>query len=386
MNDYITHETITALISTTDADCVSLFMPTHPIGTEAQQDPIRLRNLLDRAEETLRAAGHTAKGVEERLAPARQLLEDRVFWQNQAEGLALFMSRNETQQFRLPIGVEESVVVADHFHIKPLLPLLTGDRRFFILALSQQHLRLYEATRTTMTEVDLADIPTSVKEALPYDDPERQLQFHTGTGAQGDGGRAAVFHGHNVGGSDDEKDALRRFFQKVDDGLMNLLGTDPAPMVIAGVEYVAALYKDVSSFPHHLEQNITGNPEALTADALHDRAWELVEPTLEAMQERALSRYATLSAQGRASAELDTVVQAAYTGRIDTAFVNLDQQIWGVVDPTTYELRIDDEPSAANEDLIDQVARQTFAHGGQVYALSAEKVPDNAAAAAFFRY
>jgi hypothetical protein len=225
-----------------------------------------------------------------------------------------------------------------------------------------------------------------VTEALPYDDPERQLQYHTGTGAQSDGGRAAIFHGHNVGGSDDEKDALRRFFQKIDDGLMNLLGTDRAPMVIAGVEYVAALYKDVSSYPHHLEQNITGNPDALTADALHDRAWELVEPTLEATQARALSRYETLSAQGQASAELGAVVQAACTGRVDTAFVNLDQQIWGVVDQTSYDLSIDDESTAANEDLIDLVARQTFAHGGQVYALSAEKMPDNAAVAAFFRY
>jgi hypothetical protein len=386
MNDHITLEIIMALINTTDADCISLYMPTHPIGTETQQDPIRLRNLLDQAEEKLRAAGYAKMGVEERLASARQLLDDRLFWQNQAEGLALFLSSDGTQQFRLPIGVEELVVVADHFHIKPLLPLMTGDRRFYVLALSQQHLRLYEATRTTMTEVDLADIPTSVNEALPYDDLERQLQYHTGSGSQGDGGRAAIFHGHNVGGSDDKKDALRRFFQQVDAGLMDLLGTDRAPLVIAGVDYVAALYKMVSSYPQHLEQDVTGNPDALSDDDLHDQAWEIVAPTLEAAQTRALSKYGALLAQDQASAKLDLVLQAACTGRVNTAFVNLDRQIWGVMDETSYSLRVDDEPTAENEDLIDLAARQTLAHGGEVYALSSEEMPDNAAVAAFFRY
>ena len=39
--------------------CVSIYLPTHRAGSDIQQDPIRLKNLLRRAEESLRAKLYT---------------------------------------------------------------------------------------------------------------------------------------------------------------------------------------------------------------------------------------------------------------------------------------------------------------------------------------
>jgi len=47
--------------------------------------------------------------------------------------------------------------------------------------------------------VELEDVPQSIAEALRYDDPEKSLQFHTGTSGGGNGERAAMFHGQGIG-------------------------------------------------------------------------------------------------------------------------------------------------------------------------------------------
>lgn len=72
----------------------------------------------------------------------------------------------------------------------PLLPLLSGDGRFYILALSQNELRLLQATRYSVSEVDLEGVPESLSTALRYDVPEESLQWHT-SGRAGTAGKRA---------------------------------------------------------------------------------------------------------------------------------------------------------------------------------------------------
>ena len=200
------------LIEEPEGLCVSIFLPTHRAGAQTQQDPIRLKNLLREAEEQLLAKELRAPEAEELLRPARELLDDSVFWRHQSDGLAAFLSAGVFRYYRLPPNFEDLVIVADRFHLKPLLPLLTGDGEFYVLALSQNEVRLLRATRHSVSEVELEDVPESLADTLRYDDQEKQLQFHTGT-AGGRGGRAAIFHGHEP---DDPKDNILRYFRQID--------------------------------------------------------------------------------------------------------------------------------------------------------------------------
>ena len=68
-----------------------------------------------------------------------------------------------------------------------------GDGAFFVLALSQGSVRLFEGSRDGIRELDLADIPTSLRDAVGYDYEQRSLQFHTGAGA---GDWAAAWKGN----------------------------------------------------------------------------------------------------------------------------------------------------------------------------------------------
>lgn len=317
--------------------CVSIFMPTHRAGPEIQQDPIRLKNLLGEAQERLIAGGLRDPEARGLLKPAQELLEHAGFWRQQSDGLAIFVSRDIFRPFRLPLDFEELVVVAERFHIKPLLPLLSGDGRFYILALSQNEVRLLQGTRYSVGQVDLEKVPESLAEALKWDDPERRLQWHTRTGTTTDGTRAAIFHGHGVASADDPKDYIRRYFRQIDDGVSDLLRDERAPLVLAGVDYILPLYREANKYQRLSEEGITGNPEELSASELHRQAWAIVQPYLQRERKEAAAQYQRLAGAESelASNEVQEIVPAAYHGRVEILFVALGFQQWGSLDVDT---------------------------------------------------
>jgi len=251
--------------------CVSIYLPTHPTGRAQQQDPIRLKNLLSQANEQLEGLGMRPPEIENFLSPVWEIQKDKGFWQHQRQGLAIFTTNEIVEAFRLPIKCEQLLVIAKNYHLKPLLPLISGDEYFYILALSQNKIRLLHASRHDIAEVDLENTPTSLKEALWFDDPERQLQFHTGTATPGTGMRSSIYHGHGIP-DNDSKTKLLRYFQRVDRGVMNLLNDEQDPLVLAGVDYLFPIYKEASQYSNLIDEAIKGNPDELSATNLHQKA------------------------------------------------------------------------------------------------------------------
>ena len=174
--------------------CVSVFLPTHRAGPEVQQAPIRLKNLLRQATDALKSDGVRAPEIDRLLAPLRRLLDDRLFWQYQSDGLALFSRPGWWRSFRVPLDLPELAVVDDRFQVSPLLPLLDGDGHFFVLALSQNRIRLLEGTRDRVEEVELPGVPLGVRDALQGEEIQQQLQLYLAD--RGGVGAGGVYHGH----------------------------------------------------------------------------------------------------------------------------------------------------------------------------------------------
>jgi hypothetical protein len=298
----------------------------------------------------------------------------------------IFLSADTSRHYRLPVGFEELLVVAERFHIKPLLPLLSGDGRFYVLAISQNEVRLLQATRYSVDEVDLEGVPTSLAVALRFDDPEKRLQFHTATRTPGSkGGRPAMFHGHGVSVNDAKTDLLR-YFHKVDAGLCELLRGEQVPLVLAGVDYLLPLYQEANTYPHLVGEGIAGNPEDISAKELHRQAWAIVQPHFLLTQEEAAARYNQLVDTEQASSELERIVPAAYHARVDTLFVALGVERWGTFDLKSNTIRLQERTEAGADDLLDFAAVETLLNGGTVYALDQDQMPGGAPLAAVFRY
>ncbi len=372
------------LVSSPAQPCVSIYMPTHRVGAETREGPIRLKNLAREAERQLTGAGLPPRQATGLLRPVEALLEDTLFWSYRSDGLALFSSAELFRCYSVPVALNELVVASKRFHVKPLLQLLTGDGRFYVLALSQNKVRLLEATRHLVQEVDLEGVPQSLDEALRYDDKEQQLQFHT-PAPVGRGEQAAVYHGQGAG-IDDAKNDILRFFRQVDQGLGRWLKKENAPLVLAGVEYLLPIYREASTLQHLIDQGISGNPEGLSPEELRDRAWAVVEPRFLKARQDAVDRYRQLAGTERASGKLARVVPAAYRGTVEYLFVAVGVQRWGVFDVGTSRVRSHQRPKPGDEDLLDFAAVHTLLRGGTVYAVDPGEVPEDAPLAAVFRY
>lgn len=380
------------LLEYQDLPCLSLFMPAERAGSESQQNPIRFKNLLTQAETHLAEIGLRTPEIHRFLEPAQeQLLNDSLFWQRQSNGLAVFLGPDLFRYYRLPLVLEEKVIVGPRFYIKPTLPLFKNAGHFYILALSQNELRLLEGTKYRVDVVELAGLPASLAEVLKWDDPQRQLQQHSISGGrQGSerGREPMAFHGHGVG-TDDEKTNIVRYFQRVDRAVSDFLAEERAPLLLAGVEYLFPLYREANSYPHLLEQGIPGNPEELSEKTLHARAWEVVRPLFQKEEEEAVARYRQEAGRqsGRASADIREIVPAAYSGRVEQLFVRDAAEIWGKYDLANNRVEAYQERTPQSEDLLNTAALYTIQKDGTIYVVGESEMPDpSSPVAALFRY
>jgi len=386
--DLLSRSQLKALVDAPKSPCVSLYMPTVKMSEQTQQNPIRFRNLWGQIEDRLEEMGIRPAEAESWLQPMKAL-DTADFWEHQDRGLAIFASPNQFRYYRVPVEFEELVVIGDEFHLKPLMPLVTNNGRFYILALSKHQVRLLEATRDRVRDIDLEGIPTSIEEALKYDTPQEDLQQHTATPNvnAGGGDRPAMFHGQGVGTSDDKTEILR-FFQQVDRGIYDRLGDDTAPLILAGVEYLHPIYKEANSYPHIFHEGLTGNPDLEKPEELRDRAWKIVEPYFQKSYHEAVQRYQETSANApdRTFDRVEDIVPAAYYKRLDALFVPLEKHCWGQFDSQQNRVETHDEPQPDDTDLFDMAAVYTFINGGEVYTVNEEEVPNESQLAAIARY
>jgi len=366
--------------------CVSIYMPTHRAGTEIKQDPIRLKNLLGRAEQALAEAGLSGSEAHQRLGPAYELVEDLPFWQHQERGLALFLDGTEAETLRLDLELPEQVMVHERFHVLPLLPALGSKERFDLLALSQNGWRFIEADADHARPAELQGAPESFETFTREVVPQRDLQLHTGR-ARGPG--AATFHGQGVGVDDKEhKRRLYEYCRQIDQAILRLrAGTGtPVPLLVAADKPLAAIYHDASDHPRLLEELVTGNPDHRSVESLHREALERLGDRLQEDRRQAEARYRQLRGSDRVRAGAAAVAGAACQGCIQTLFLDASDQRWGRVDPATAEAQTHPRREPGDEELLDYAAVQTLLGEGRVYALDRQRMPEEQEAAAILRY
>lgn len=380
------------LIDQPRSDCISIYVPTVEKSQEVRQNRIRFKNLLDRVEDELLEAGMEKLELQRLLQPAQDLLRDSMFWQEQDEGLAVFVSHNFFRTYKLPIAVEEQVMINDRFYLKPMLAMLYGEPEFYILALALKNVRMFKATQHSVEEVHPRDLPKDMDKALGYDNLSKDIEFRTsspqppGIGVRGS---QSVFFSGGGDAEDNRKDYILNFLRMVNKSVASYLKDLHAPLILACVEYIEPLYREANTYKHLMEKYIPGSPDAVSALELRDEAWPLVKPVFEREKSETIGRYKQLAGwkDKRATKDVDEVIKAAPFGRVEVLIVDKNAKKWGVFDAENVEVKAEDEQRPGNQDLLDFAAVQTLINGGQVYVVEPEDVPEGGSpVAAILRY
>ncbi|MEP7159637.1 MAG: hypothetical protein ABI746_00895 [Dermatophilaceae bacterium] len=362
---------------------VCLFMPTHRFGIEVAGDRLRWKSLVRAAEAALRG-DLRRPDVETLLAPAWELERDGLAWQYMSDGLAMFLSPDAQHTFRVPVRLPELVTIGDHRVVGPLLPMYGEEENFWLLAVSQRDVRLMEGTRHTVEQVDLGQMPTSLRDVV--DPPDSRTDTMARPASLAGRGGPAIFYGHGAARENLTQEDVHRFLRQVADGLGQVLAGERAPMVLVGLDALVGAFRTVNGYPHVLDDAVLRNPDDLTAEQLHTLARPIVDERIRAELAEVVDQFHALNGTGRASANPDLVSTAAEQGRVQTLFVTARPSCWDKLATEESDVvRLGVGGPAAACERVDDIVVDTLAAGGQVYMTSGPLAPGEDVAA-IFRY
>jgi hypothetical protein len=172
----------------------------------------------------------------------------------------------------------------------------------------------------------------------------------------------------------------------IDRGLHDLLKDEHAPLILAGVEYLFPIYREVNTFPHLVEEGIPGNPKGASSESLYRASLKIVSPIFEKAENDAIAQYRQSSGTGLTSADIREIVPDASHGRVGILFIAAGSRNWGVFNKESGAVELHQKPEADDENLLEIAAIQTYLNGGSVFILSPEKMPAPKDVVAVFRY
>lgn len=303
-------------LSSTSADpCVSILMPTHRSGREVQQGPIRLKNLLKRAAEKLKADGHD-DGI---LSCVASKANESDFWQHQGDGLAIYVTSDECRMFRLNRSVEEAVFVGESFFVQPLIRESNAGGEYFVLSLSWDEASLFRGGGESLSLVETNALPAKFDDLVLPRDAEKSLQntSHRSVGNTA-GTSTAMFHGQGEG--EDKINADRdQYLSLVGGEVTGEIYNTGLPLVVVATSEVIGHFEATSKL--QVDAKVDGSPCEWSADELREHAANAIAPHLKPDHGKFAERFGTAMADSKASDDLDEVIQAAKNGKVDALMV-----------------------------------------------------------------
>lgn len=340
---------------------VSIFLPSKVAGGGAIVTAGHLRDETDKAAQDLMKMGVEKDLVEQMLQPARELQTDPDFWMRQSRGLAVFAAEDFFRAVRIPLEVSLQRTVDEHFNVLPLASMLEQEGRVYVLALSKNQVRLFDATRNHIEELPLGEIPENY-DAVVGETPEQYLGFRATadgpTGFYGTGGR-----------QDSEDHFVESFLRQVGEGVAKELGTARSqPLILASVSEYLSPFRRLCPYPNVQDVMIEGNPERTRPEELRSKAWELLND-LARQEDEGIDNARSRIAAGKGSYDLGEILKAAREGRVDTVFLPKDLQRLA---------------ATGGYSLASQAVLATMNASGSVRTVA--QFPESLEAAATFRY
>ena len=387
--DIPTLEEFKALAQIKGETCVSLYLPTSPLGTSVKFNRTAFKDLAKEALSQMKEAGVDKNKIAvfeqqfDHLAGAEHDVQDEdkirklqrakpdpieLFWHYQANGLAVLTTMSLTRMFRLPNAPKPLAEVADRFHLTPLIRAMTSPHDIFVLALAEESVRLIHAFANFPPErVQVPNLPKNAEEAT------RRPSFHV---------RAPRRRLQNLEG---EKVLLQKYVRQVEHTIYNVLSQQNAPLVLAAAEPMASMFRSLNTYPRLADETIEGNPEQRTDAELEDAAIPILDRLYSRELKAVIALYDQLKPR-RATTDVSYAAHAATAGAVDQLLVDLDAVIPGLVSDLDGTVTYAASDDAETYSVVDEVARRALSTGARVLGARKEELPERAPLTAILRY
>lgn len=360
---------IRSLIGLRADACVSIYLSTTPQTQHVTASRIAFGNLAKTALEQLDTSGFDKRRralLETELAA---LGEDDAFWRLQAHSLAVLATPETVRTFRLATAISDTVEVSDRFHLKPLLRAIAFPQSAFVLALSENAVRLVEVfADTPPSPVRIPDLPKSAAAA-------------TRRASVNDRSPSGRIHG-----SEGQKVLLRQFARQVQSALRAVLSGRETPLILAATEPLASIYRAVNTYPALTLQGIAISADQMADGELASAARKVLDQHYSEEVDAAKALFQTRLGQRRATTNINEIASAATNGAVELLLVDIDQVLPGTVDDADGKVSLALAASAASYDVVDEIAGRAILTGAKFLGVRQADLPNEAPLAAILRY
>jgi hypothetical protein len=349
--------------------CISIYLRTTPLTQQSDAGRITLGNLARDAREQLEAVQFDKSRLASLMDQFDELADDGEFWRLQANSLAVLATHDRMRTFRLANELTDMAAVSDRFHLKPLLRAVTFPHSAFVLALSENAVRLVEI------HADLAAVTVNV-DGLPKD-----AASSVGKSTLND--RSAV---GRIQGSEGQNVRFRQYVRQVDAALRPVLAGRETPLILAATGRLASVFRAVNSYPNLLPGGIEDSPDRISDADLAAAARSVLDTAYQSELDDLKQLFEARVGEGRATSDLSEGARAATYGAIDTLMVDIDSMVPGVIDEQSGAISLAKTANASNYGIVDEIAGRALANGARVLGVRKADLPGGAELAAILRY
>ncbi len=373
---------------------ISIYFPTHVKGNEIAENPIRLKNALQDARQQLEDHGMEEGQIADLLSEAASKIDDHVYWRYQKPGLAVLIENGQTRFIKLPATPPELTVVAARYHVRPLVRILREGDVFHVLAVTQESTQFFDASRHSIDQASVEDMPESIERVREMTDFEDNVGYHQRSNVGPRGGQAAPsYNAQGESPEDYEEVLLEHYLRDVAKAVDQHLAHHHArgALVLAAEPRTLGRLRGFLDYGNVCEDAVQKDPKSMRPEELHAAALEIAQAHMQETSPRAksLSRLEAWAGGdpdlngGRA---LEDLIQATGEGRIEALFVSQDETVWGRIDEASGVPRIERESTAENEDLVNYLTLRVLDQGGEVFVMPDNLRGELGPMAAIYRY
>ena len=337
--------TLKKLKDSISESCITIILNTHRTSPDNKKDPLTLKNLIKEAETRLYA--DESKRDAQKLVQRLLDLESKIDHSHNLESLILFVNEEIAEYTRLPVSVEDRVVINHTFATRDLVRAMHFKTNYFVLVLSQQKTRLIEAFNDkVVSEV-----------GKPF--PIENTHFHANS-------RAEKSLAHR------QTNLIAEYFNRIDKEVNKVRGENPLPVLICSeeanyYEYLKIADQKHSIFDTYLNQNRVEEK----AHHIVDEAWKLMQKYTIDKNNARKEELKNAVNSGTFLSDVNDIWKAIPEGRIQTLFIEEDLFQPGYMEANNITLVSEEDRSKKEvvDDIYDEMIEANMNFGGDTVFL-----------------
>lgn len=373
MLEKINHNDLLRLTSVQDGPCISIYIPvmlekTMQIEYEAAvRRAIHLLSFEPREE------------LKENLI--KQLMEfkpfDHVSFESD-KGLAIFVNKHWSNYFVSRHEVPTKVVVADSFHLKPLLEELQGAHACHVLILSLDEAFLLHYAGGVSTDLHTFLFRQGQHSNSIHwkhlDESETSQIPHLKTHLRSRGLQDNQFK---------RKSGVKLFLKWIEAKINKEVNYKELPLYVFTNEVLFNAYKEITTHPKPIPARIDLTKGIPRTEALLHHVNLHIQKTLSQFKSLSINTIDELKKQKRMIDDLTVISKAALNGRIKTLFLRDDIDVWGQFHRGSAQITFHEkQQDSKDDDILDDIACEVIRQGGEVVVLQQKDMPSPSPAAA----